>query len=96
MPKTILGRLSVGLNACFLIAVTVSIFLVEVLKVLDFEDHWWDATVAISFPVSIIALIAGIIAVVKNKERSYIVYLSILIGVCLVLFVLLHSLFISD
>lgn len=96
MPKTILGKLSVGLNAFFLISVTVSVFLVELLKVLSFDNHWWDATVAITFPASIIALIIGIIAVGKYKERSYWVYLSILIGACLVLFVIFHSLFLND
>jgi hypothetical protein len=96
MPTTKLGKWSVGLNAFFLIAVTVSVFLVEVLKVLNFNDHWWDATVAISFPASIIAMILGIIAVRRYKDRSVLVYLSILIGVSLVLFVLLHSLFIND
>lgn len=96
MPTTMLGKLSVGLNALFLISVTVSVFLVEGLKVLSFDDHWWDATVAVSFPASIIALIIGIIAVRKYRERSYWVYLSILIGVCLVLFIITHSLYIND
>jgi hypothetical protein len=96
MPKTTLGKWSVGLNALFLISVTVSIFLVEVLKVLNFDDHWWDVTVAISFPASIIAMIIGIIAVRKYKDRSVLVYLSILVGVCLILFIIFHSLFISD
>ncbi len=96
MPTSKLGKWSVGLNAFFLIAVAASVFLVEALKVLNFDDRWWDATVAISFPASIIALIIGIIAVIKDKERSVLVYLSILIGLCLVLFILFHSLFIND
>ncbi len=96
MPKTKLGKWSVGLNAFFLIAVIVSLVLVEMLKVLSFNDHWWDVTVAVSFPASIIALITGILAVVKQKERSVLVYLSILIGVCLILFIIFHSLFIAD
>jgi hypothetical protein len=79
-----------------LIAVSVSLVFVEILKVLSFDDHWWDVTVAVSFPASIIALITGIISVIKYKERSVLVYLSILIGLCLVLFILFHSLFIND
>jgi len=96
MPKTTLGKWSVGLNAFFLMAITASIVSVELLKILSFDSHWWDVTVAVSFPASIIALITGIIAVTKNKERSILVILSIIIGLCTVLFIPLHSLFISD
>jgi hypothetical protein len=96
MPKTTLGKWSVGLNAFFLIAMTASIVSVELLKILSFDGHWWDVTVAVSFPASIIALITGIIAVTKNKERSILVILSIIIGLCTILFIPLHSLFISD
>ncbi len=96
MPKTKLGKWSVGLNAFFLIAITVSVVLVLILKVLNFDDHWWDLTVAVSFPASIIALVAGIIAVRKYEERSVLVYLSILIVLCLILFIIFHSLFIND
>lgn len=74
----------------------VSVVLVEVLKVLSFGDRWWDVTVAVSFPASIIALVIGIIAVTKYKERSILVILSIIIGVCTLFFIPLHSLFIND
>ena len=96
IPTSALGKWAVGLSVFFLGAVGVSCVLVLVLKVLNFNDHWWDATVAVSFPASIIALITVIIAVIKNKERSVLVYVSIFIGVCTVLFLLLHSLFIND
>ena len=96
IPKTTLGKWSVGLNTFFLIAIATSCLLVLIFKILNFDDHWWDVTVAITFPASIIALITGILAVRKNKERSILVNLSILVGVCTVLFIFLHSLFISD
>ena len=96
MPKTKLGKWSVGLNAFFLIAITTSCVLVLILKILNFGDRWWDVTVAVAFPASIIALITGTLAVRKYKERSVLVFLSILIGVCTILFLLLHSLFIND
>ncbi len=96
MPKTKLGKWSVGLNAFFLISVTASIILVEILKVLSFDDHWWDVTVAVTFPASIIALITGIIAIRKNKESSILVYVSVIIGLLTILFILLHGLFIND
>jgi len=96
MTNTKIGKWSVGLNAFFLIAVTTSVVSVKILKMLSFDDRWWDVTVAIAFPASIIALITGILAVKKYKERSVLVYLSIFVGVCTVLFILLHSLFIND
>ncbi len=96
MPKTTVGKWSVGLNAFFLVVVATSCVLVLVLKILNFDDRWWDVTVAVSFPASIIALITGMVAVRKYEERSILVYLSIFVGVCTVLFMLLHSLFIND
>jgi len=96
MPNTKIGKWSVGLNAFFLIATAASIVSVKILKILSFDNHWWDVTVAVVFPASIIALITGILAVKKYKDRSVLVYLSIFVGVCTVLFILLHSLFIND
>jgi hypothetical protein len=96
MPKTTLGKWSVGFSAFFLIAIFTSIVSVELLKILSFNDRWWDVTVAVSFSASIIALITGIIAVRKYKERSILVIISIIIGLCSILFIPLHSLFISD
>jgi hypothetical protein len=96
IPTSKLGKWSVGLNVFFLVAVATSCVLVLILKILNFGDHWWDVTVAVSFPASIVALIIGIVAVRKYKERSVLVYLSIFVGVCTVLFLLLHSLFIND
>jgi len=96
MPKTKLGKWSVGLNTVFLISVVISIILVKVFRILSFGNRWWDVTVAIAFPASIIALITGILVVKKYEERSISVYLSIFVGVGTVLFILLHSLFIND
>jgi uncharacterized membrane protein len=95
-PKTVLGKWSVGLNAFFLVTVVISIILVKVLGILNFDDRWWDITVPITFSASIIALITGIIAVRKNQERAVLVYLSIFVGVCTILFILTHSLYIND
>lgn len=96
MPKTRLGKWSVWLNTFFLITVTTSCVLVLVLKVLNFNDHWWDMTVAVSFPASIIAFITGIIAVKRYKEHSVLVKISILVGALTILFIFSHSLFIND
>ena len=95
-PKTSLGKWSVGLNAFFLIAIITSIILVNVLGILSFDDHWWDVTVPIVFLASIAAFFIGITAVIKYKERSALVYASIIIGLLTILFIPLHSLFIND
>jgi hypothetical protein len=95
-PKTLLGKLSVVLHAIFLIAVISSIVLVLVLGLLDFGDLWWDVTVPVLILASLTGLVTGIIAVAKKKERSVLVYVSIFVGVLMILFVLLHSLFIND
>lgn len=96
MPTTKLGKWSGGLNIVFLVVITASVIFVKVLRILNFEDRWWDVTVGVVFPVEIIAFIMGILAVKKNKDRSRLVFLSIFTGIATVLFVLLHSLFISD
>lgn len=101
MPKTTLGKWSVGLNALFLIEIVSSIIIFVKVLGLSFDDqwhgvHWWGRVVVTAFPASIIALFTGIRAVRKNKERSVLVFLSILIGLCVMLFLIFHSLFIND
>ncbi|MEK6917858.1 MAG: hypothetical protein AABW51_02820 [Nanoarchaeota archaeon] len=95
-PKTKLGIWSAWLNIFFLIVIAISIILVRVLGILSFDDHWWDVTVPVAFLIEMIALYTGIKAVRKNKDKSVLVYLSIIIGLLTILFILLHSLFISD
>ena len=95
-PETKLGKWSVWLNTFFLIVIAISVFLVNGLGILSYDDHWWDITVPIVFSASIATFVIGIIAVGKNKDRSVLVYLSILIGLLTILFIPLHSLFISD
>ena len=95
-PQTKLGRWSVWLNAFFLVTIGISIILVNVLGILSYDDHWWDVTVPITFLASIAAFILGIIAILKNKERSVLVYSSVIVGLLVILFIPLHSLFIND
>lgn len=96
MPKTVLGKWSVWLNMFFLLVISTSVMLVLVLRVLSFDDHWWDVTVPVVFLISMASFYAGIRAVRKKGERSILVFFSIFIGVCVILFIFLHSLFIND
>ena len=95
-PQTKLGKWSVRLNAFFLTIITISIILVNALGILSYNDHWWDVTVPIIFFASVVAFILGIISIIKNKEQSVLVYISVAIGFLLILFIPLHSLFIND
>lgn len=94
-PETKLGKWCVYLNAFFLIVIIISVVLVKVLGVLSFDDKWWDVTVNV-FLASIAAFILGLIAIIKKKERSVLVYASVIIGFLAILFIFLHSLFIAD
>ena len=94
-PKTKLGKWSVWLNVFFLIVIVFSVFLVNVFRVLSYGDIWWDITVNV-FLASIFACILGIVAVRKRGERSVLVYISIILGLLSILFILSHSLFIND
>jgi len=95
-PQTKFGKWSVWLNTFFLITIIVSIILVKVLGLLSYDNHWWDVTVPILALTTITAFILGIIAIRKYKESSVLVYASVVIGFLSILFIFLHSLFLSD
>jgi len=90
------GKWSVYLNTFFLSVAVLSCFLVFGLKVLSFDDHWWDVTVPIIVLASIVGLIFGIISVRKGEKRSWLVIVSIIVSCLMILFVITHSLFIND
>lgn len=89
-PKTDLGKFSVGLNSFFLFVIAIYVLCVWLLNVLTFESHLWEVTEIIVFPLSIIGFIAGIRAIKENKEHSGLVFLSILIGLCTILYIVLN------
>ena len=96
LPETQLGKWSVGLTMFFVLLIAVFLVLVLFGIVTFDEGHWWDATVGIAFPADIIAFFMGLIAVKKKNDRSILLYLSIFIGICVIPFIFLHSLFIND
>jgi uncharacterized membrane protein YfcA len=91
-----LGKWSVGLNAFFLFVIIISVVLVNVLGVLSYNDHWWDITVLVVFIASIAGFILGVVAIIKKKDQSVLVYVSVIIGLLAILFIPWHSLFIND
>jgi cytochrome bd-type quinol oxidase subunit 2 len=96
LPKGRLGKWSVGLT--FLVLLLLAIFFAFMfLDLVSFDEgHWWDFTVGVLVPVEIIAFILSTIALRKTKEQSVLTYLSFIIGICAILFLFLHSLFIND
>lgn len=101
------GKYSVCFQIIFLIALAVILFLVFGVKALSFDQAptfrflgensltWWDVTVPILGILSLFSFVTGITALAK-KDRSISLILSVLAGICTILFVLLHSLFIND
>ena len=94
--QTALGKLSTWLNALFVVGAAVSVLLVLVFDVLLFDDRWWDITSGILTLATLAALITGLVARFKDKDRSPFVLISISISILAILFFLLHSLFIND
>ena len=87
LPKSSLGRWSVGLAAAFIL---LSI-LFAVLTGLGGEPGPFaliflvNVVIGISF---IAAFITGLVSIIKSKERSVLVYLAVLVGFCALLFYL--------
>jgi hypothetical protein len=95
LPKTRWGRWSVGLMLLYVVLLCV-FFACMVFGLVSFDTgHWWDWTVGIGVPLIIGSFVTGILAL-KHEENSFLVYLSICLSGCAILFVLAHSLFIND
>ncbi len=95
-PQSRTGKWSVGLTVLFLLMIfTFFAFMLLGLVTFD-EGHSWDFTVAAAIPIELTAFILSIIAYRKAKDRSVLNYMSFFIGAGVLLFLLLHSLFISD
>jgi hypothetical protein len=95
-PETKAGKWSVGLSAFFLSTIVTAIILVNGLGLLSYDDHWWDATVPLSFAASIAAFVLGLRALIRHKDKAALVYAAVVVGFLTILFIPLHSLFISD
>lgn len=96
LPISSLGKWSAGLTAFFILLITVFLTFMSFGLVTFDEGHLWDITVAVAAPTEIIAFILSVIAVKKKRERSVLIFVSLIIGASVILFILLHSLFIND
>lgn len=78
------------------ILITITFFAFMLFGLVTFDEgHWWDITVGVAVPIEIIAFIISIMTF-RRKERSVLVNISIIIGICVILFLLSHSLYIHD
>ena len=91
MPKTKLGKWSVGLIIAFFLLLATGVTVVSVFKQeggKTFFDNLWISIPMLGAGASAIAaFITGIIAVIKQKERSILVILGALIGLLVLWFV---------
>jgi len=77
VPKTLLGKWSVGLIIIFFLLFAAFIFLVASGQ----EDGLFtNLTFAIAGGAAVLAFFAGIIGIIRSKERSVLVFLATAIG----------------
>lgn len=93
-PELCTGKWAVVLSLGFL-ALLIVFFLFMAQGFVDFDTgHWWDLTVAISVFLIVPAFLLSIIAI--RKEKTTLTYVVLIIGLLMIVFLLTHSLLISD
>lgn len=96
LPITQAGKWAVVLTAAFVL-INIIFFIFMWLGMVTFDDgDWWNITVAVSALLEISSFVLCIIVLRGKKERSLLLNISLIIGICLILFLFLHSLFIHD
>ncbi len=91
LPKTLLGRWSVGLGIAFILLLLLSGILTGVGGV---GPGPIGPMIGVAFGVSgIAALVTGLISVIRSKERSILVFLAMLVGLFCLFFFLGEFLF---
>jgi len=90
-PKTILGKLSVMLVIAFFVGFLIFQLLVA-LGMRGGETFFSNIPLAINWitiaVLGIISFFTGIVSIIKNKERSLLVFISTIIGFLVLYFVL--------
>lgn len=93
-PELKTGKWAVVLTIGFLALLTV-FFLFMAFGHVGFDTgHWWDVTVAIAVLLIIPAFLLSAVAI--RKEKTTLTYAVLIIGLLVIVFLLTHSLFISD
>lgn len=86
LPKSCSGKWSAGLNIFFLLVSIFFYIFAELLNIItsDMLITIFGATAVIA---SVIAFFIGITTVIKNKERSVLVFLAIFVGFVVLTFI---------
>ena len=92
MPKTLLGKWSVGLIIAFFLLLATGMFVVSVLGQSGVETFFDNPTISIPMlsagASAIAAFFTGIISIWRYKERSVFVFIATLMGFFVLWFVL--------
>jgi predicted Abi (CAAX) family protease len=91
LPKTSLGRWSVGLIAVFILFLVLFVILVASGQRGDeafFSNLLLTVPVLLAGTCGVAAFVTGLVGVIKSKERSILVYLAIFIGFDILVFCL--------
>jgi hypothetical protein len=87
LPKTTLGKWSFGLAIAFAVLMMAPWFLSRIIsEIIVIPFGFSFGTLAIISGVA--ALVTGLISTLKYKERSLLVFLSMLLGLCALVFII--------
>lgn len=87
LPKSRFGRWTVGLNIFFLLSTIFFYIFAELLRIIQ-SDILITIFGFTSIIASLSALFTGVVAVKKNKERSVMVFMAILTGFVVLVFII--------
>ncbi|OGY24460.1 MAG: hypothetical protein A2172_04920 [Candidatus Woykebacteria bacterium RBG_13_40_15] len=92
LPKTTLGKWSVGLVVLFFLLLATGMTAVSVFKQEGgetiFDNLWISIPMLSAGAAAIAALITGIISIWKSKERAILVFVATLIGLLVLWFII--------
>lgn len=86
LPKTSLGKWSVWLSVFFILIGIFFYIFAEMYQIIS-SDTLITVFGATAVIAQIVAFILGFFAVIKHKDRSILVYIAILLGIVVLLFI---------
>jgi hypothetical protein len=92
LPKTPLGRWSIWLAVAWILFFVLSMFLAESgLVKLPLSDRALDlAMLGVTGGIGIASFITGLISIIKNKERSILVFLALIVALLIIVMAILE------
>lgn len=94
LPISKVGRVTLIFELVGIVILLI-FFIFMALGYVSFDvGHWWDIVVGIVGPLSVALIITGVVAI--GKDKTLLVSISLILSILAVVFLLTHSLFISD